>query len=193
MRPWWSRTFWNPPKNDKYNRLKETLIARFTDSQEYRCKYFYWASSLVTKNRHNCYMEWELSQERMPSRVFCNLLTTTHAYRIQEMLLIFDGTNLDKLTEWTSSKNTLHGGRPCIQATSTNYQDSMQQLIKTIEQMAILSTQVEKLTKQSRARSRSKNRTRLPGTTPQQKTQVSAVTTRDFGDQARKCTPPCNA
>jgi len=67
------------------------------------------------------------------------------------MLLIFDGANLDKLEcankfkEHPSSMD-VHA----VQAIPTNNQDTMQQLIK---QMATLTTQVKKLTKQIHERS----------------------------------------
>jgi len=66
--------------------------------------------------------------------------------RIQEMLLIINGVNLDKLAE-CADKLYEHPSSVDIhtaQAMSTNYQDTIQQLTK---QITTLSTRVDKLAK----------------------------------------------
>ncbi|KYN42383.1 hypothetical protein ALC56_03197, partial [Trachymyrmex septentrionalis] len=146
----------NPPENDKYNRLKETLIARFTNSQE--------------KQMRTLLLGIELG-EKKPSQLLREMRALAGENAIESLLRILIYA---------------------VQATLTNYQDTMQQLIK---QMATLSIQIEKLTKQSRARSRSKSHTRSPDNTHDTATKDTGQCYyhQRFGDQARKCTPPCSA
>jgi len=64
--------------------------------------------------------------------------------RIREMLLIFDGTNLNKLAECMDKLKDYDSISVNSTSNSNKLQDTMQQLLK---QMATLTTQVEMLTK----------------------------------------------
>ena len=93
-----------------------------------------------------------LLQQRMPS---C----------IQEMLLIFDDTNLNKLAECADKFHKHSSSVDVHAATSSDVNGSTRHRTAAGQVIALL-TQVEKLTKQPRARSRSRSRTRRSGNTP---------------------------
>ena len=82
----------------------------------------------------------------MPLKAFYEPFGINVPTRIQEMLLIINGVNLDKLAECAdkfhehSSSVDVHAA----QATPTNYQDAIQLLIK---QIITLSIRVNKLAK----------------------------------------------
>jgi len=113
--------------------------------------------------------------------------------RIQEMLLIFDGANLEKLAECnsdTADKLADHlGNIHAVQTTVDNPQDPVQLLVK---QIVALTTKMEKLGKKNRFRSRSRNRTHKTNKVKDTSTDDDdkCYYHRKFGKQARNCAPP---
>ncbi|KYN12433.1 hypothetical protein ALC57_15400 [Trachymyrmex cornetzi] len=134
----------NPPATDKYQKLKETLIARFTDSQKKQMRTLLMSIELGDKKPSHLLLEMrDLAGETTTEGLLRTLWLQRMPARTQEMLLIFDDANLDKLADKFKDHPTavdIHA----VQTTTTSSQDNIQQLIN---QVAALTAKVERLIK----------------------------------------------
>ena len=124
---------------------------------------------------------------------------------IQEMLLIFDDANLNKLAECAdkfhehsspvdiyaaqTTPTSAQGVIDAVQATSTDLQDTIQQLAK---QMTTLLTRMDKTDRRSQSPAEASHDARATRTIPLRMS-YRCYYNRRFGDQVQKCIALCSA
>lgn len=187
----------NPPESDKYKRLKDALILRFADSHEKQMRTLLHGIELGDKKPSQLLREMKaLAGENATEGLLRTLWLQRLPSRIQEMLLIFDGANLDKLAECADKlkEHPTSVDIHAVQTTPSSSEDAVQQILK---QMAALTAKVEKFTRRShsrgRSQSRSSSRSRYSSKTRDANKEGQCYYHKRFGSQARKCSPPCNA
>ncbi|KYN38934.1 hypothetical protein ALC56_06694 [Trachymyrmex septentrionalis] len=150
----------------RYGKTREALITRFTDSQKKQMRTLLSGIEFGDKIPSQLLREMRtLAGENAIEGLLRTFWQQGMPTRIQEMLLIFDDTNLNKLAECADKFHKHSSSVDVHAATSSDVNGSTRHRTAAGQVIALL-TQVEKLTKQPRARSRSRSRTRRSGNTP---------------------------
>lgn len=197
----------NPPEEQKYERLKEALVSRLSDSHEKQLHTLLHGVVLGDKKPSQLLREMRsLAGANATDDLLRTLWLERLPARIQELLLIFDNENLEKLAECADKlkDRSAAGDVTTISAVKTTKKSEGEPLQQLAQQITELTTQVRTLIQTNKAKSynRRRSRSRQRQAKEQDQTDVPAITNstttdqcyyhKRFGNLARKCTPPCS-
>lgn len=191
----------NPPETGKYEKLKTSLIERFTDSMEKRLRTLLDGIELGDKTPSTLLREM---RNLAGANVTDNMLKTLWMQRLpartQELLAVFDDADLNKLATCADKAAERAPTTHNIAAVeNTNQQQILEKLVARVEEIATQVAVLRVSTRQSqqhnnrdrRHRSQSRNRKRSQTRTPEQN--GMCFYHRKFADRAWRCTKPCTA
>lgn len=184
----------SPPSTDKYNKLKETLINRLTDSDEKRWKKLLTDVELGDRKPTHLLREMKrLTSNAVDEQLLRTLWMQRLPTRVQEILSIVEGVPLDKLAELADK--AIERTNPAI-TTVTN--------LSTTETDAGTSSSIEKLTQQLQTLVTAMEKGRWPRSKSRGRRNRSRSVSRNranpgkycyyhtrFGEKARNCEQPC--
>jgi len=200
-----------PPDFDRYENLKRILIARLTDSEEKQLRTLLLGLELGDKKPSQLLREMKsLAGSRVSDDLLRTLWLQRLLTRMQELLLIFDNSSLDKLVE-CADKIFEHPTTLEVHATEARMSLGGSSRERADDPIRQLTMQVAQLTAQVRRlerprggerhwRDRSRGRSRNRGRHRQASSSASASESTTglcyyherFGDRAYKCRPPCS-
>lgn len=187
----------SPPATDRYQKLKETLIFRLTDSDEKRWRKLLNDVELGDRKPTHLLREMQrLTRNAVDEQLLQTLWLQRMPQRIQELLSVAEGVALDKLAELAdkamerthlaiASADAAASDTPTTQAQST--------ILSAIEN---LTQQVQRLTttqgegRRARSKSCARNRPRSTSRNKYQKSKYCFYHSK-FGKDARNCVQPC--
>ncbi|KYN22624.1 hypothetical protein ALC57_04977 [Trachymyrmex cornetzi] len=180
----------NPPSSRKYEALKEALIQRLTDSQEYRIRQLLETEEMGDRKlsqflRHLATLAGTTVSEKLLRTLGLGRLPA----QTQAILATRGEDNLNSVAEQADRIHEI-GSKTAVLATTgpqptSPREESLEELRK---QIAALTTKVERMTSAwEKNRSRSRSRNRLRGRRHNQ----ICYYHRRFGIKAHKCEKPC--
>ncbi|XP_070156750.1 uncharacterized protein [Polyergus mexicanus] len=185
-----------PPVTGKYDSLKKHLIKRFTDSQEKQLRTLLRGIELGDKKPSQLLREMKtLAGTEATEGLLRTLWLQRLPARIQQFLLIIEGTTISKLAE-CADKLWEHPTTQEIQAVTVpqaSQEDLVSQLAKQVSELTLRIDEMSRNGSRNH-RSRSRPRTR-PGYRSRSRTPSNPSMCyyhRRFADKARKCTTPCS-
>lgn len=185
-----------PPATGKYDTLKEHLMKRFADSQEKQLRTLLRGIELGNKKPSQLLREIKtLAGAEATEGLLRTLWLQRLPSRIQQLLLIFEGTTMDKLAE-CADKLWEHPTSHEVQAVAISHiseEASINQLVKQVSELILRIDEMSRRSfrnhrdcSESRTTSRNKSRSRTPSNPSM------CYYHRRFADKARKCTTPCS-
>jgi len=194
------------PTTNRYEHLKSHLIKRFTDSKEKQLRTLLLGVELGDKRPTQLLRDMKaLAGSDATEGLLRTLWLQRLPTRIQQLLLIFEDTTLDKLAE-CADKLWEHPSSQEVQAVTTapttgatvQAIDPVDTITKRLDELAL---QVASLTyktrrrgtERQRGRSRSRERSTSRARSSEKSDHGLCYYHRRFGDAARRCTIPCKA
>lgn len=183
----------SPPATDKYTRLKETLIARVTDSDEKRWKKLLTDVELGDRKPTNLLREMRrLTGNSVNEQLLQTLWLQRMPPRIQELLSVLEGVPLEKMAEVADKaiERTFPSVATVDRATTSETVTlaAIEQLIQRQIQQLVISQDSRRPASPSprRPRSRASSASRGRG----QRGKYCYYHCK-FGKNARNCSKPC--
>lgn len=181
----------NPPETDKYKTLKNTLIARFTDSEEKRLRLLITGVEPSDKRPSELLRELkQVSSGCVTDNVLQALWLQRLPARTQETLAVVEGVSLEKLAELADRVTDRNNNAISIAAAEAPPQQQSQILSDLVEKVEALTIRQQRSYSRPRSKSRQKQ-----GSRDRSNSQERGLCYyhRRFGAQARRCTRPCTA
>lgn len=180
-----------PPDAEKYQTLKDMLIARFTDSEERRLRLLIAGVELGDKRPSEMLRELkQLSGGCVTDNILQTLWLQRLPSRVQETLAVVEGVSLEKLAE-LADKVTDRNSNAMIAAVEAQPSQQSQVLADLVKKVEALTVQQRK--SRSRSRHRSKSRQRKDSKDKSDSEKGLCFYHKRFGAKARRCTRPCTA
>lgn len=185
-----------PPVADKYQRLKETLVSRLTDSDEKRWRKL--LNDVELGDRKPTHLLREMRRltgnavdEQLLQTIWMQRLPT----RIQELLSVAEGVAIDKLAELADK--ALERTLPAIASVDVHTVDTSTTQTSVLSAIENLTQQIQRLTsgqgRNSRARFRPRTRSNSRSAArDKSRTPKFCFYHKKFGKNARNCTQPCS-
>jgi len=194
-----------PPTTDKYKTLKRILIQRLTDSQEQRIRQLLEREELGDRKPSQFLRHLStLAGSTVPNELIRTLWLGRLPAQIQAILATRTDDRLEEIAE--QADRIYEIGAKAVVATTSSSTAQQQpstpqtttetQIMMLTKQIAALTVQMTKLTKEwsqersrNRARSRSRSQRRYRSRTP--KRNGVCFYHQRFGQKAERCTQPC--
>lgn len=181
----------NPPASEKYTRLKEALISRFSDSEEKRIRQLLAGLELNDKKSSDLLHETrQLANGAIADNVLLTIWLQHLPQCVQATLAVVEDCPLVKLAELADKIINRDSGYQVatdshhVKSSSSNFMD-LERRIAALEVKRLRSRSRTKFRAKTRSRSKSKNKFGKADKT------ICFYHER-FGDKARKCTIPCS-
>ena len=188
------------PEDEPYEKLKQQLIARIADSERQKLRQLLTAEELGDRKPSQLLRKMQLLLGEKAKMIDSSLLRELFLQRlpanVQMILASADAMTLDKLAEMAD--RIMEAATPTISSVSAPAEGGDLRKIIREEVVAALKTQERSRPKYSPAGNRGKrNRSRRRSSSREQSADVNNEGVcwyhQRFGENARKCRPPCSA
>lgn len=185
----------NPPVTDRYQKLKDALITRFSESEEKRLRQLLAGMELGDRKPTELLRDLRTQAAgAINETVLQTLWMQRLPQRMQETLAVADGMALPQLAQLADkvrergATGTISSVKPLAVGISEEAQAHIETLERRIRGLETKLRERSKSRSSSRSRARSTSRRRDRAQSPE-----LCFYHRRFGDKARKCTSPCAA
>ncbi|XP_047543199.1 uncharacterized protein LOC125075530 [Vanessa atalanta] len=187
----------NPPKTDKYEKLKQELIKRLSASQEKRVKQLLMHEELGDR-KPSQFLRYlaSLAGPSVPSEFLLTIRSSRLPQNIQTVIASQMDLDKDKLAELADKVHEIAPSSPQVASTSSapasSQSEMAQQIAELTRQVALLSSRLERSerphskSRNKRYRSRSRSKSRQPPAN-----HPSSLYHFTVGAKAAKCKQPC--
>lgn len=175
----------NPPKTEKYEKLKTELVRRLSSSEEQKMKQLLEPEEMGdrTTSQFLRYLR-NLANDNFPEALLKTLWISRLPTNMQGILATIGEKSLDDMASVADKILETQRAGKYVAATNTSNNDHMESLMKQIDEMRVC---IENLTRQkSNTQSRSRSRPRS-----RSKPNLCYFHHR-FGPNAKKCRQPCS-
>lgn len=182
-----------PPERNKYDKLKNTLIERFSDSLEKQLRTLLEGIELGDKFPSVLLREMRiLAGSNVTDSMLRTLWMQRLPRRLQELLAMLDDINLDKLAACADKAHERGGTQNIVAVVNPSQDDTLQALCKQVSELTKAMADMNKNQRRSRSRSR-RSRSSTPNRSRTRERPGFCYNHRRFKEKAWKCQKPCSA